>query len=254
LLTEIVDKAFAFTGPGLDACLCILMLVKGRWKHYPALFLFALIDLISSFALYWTDPAGISHAYVRLYLVFDIASFVLQMGILYEIAKNVLRPAGVWSREARKPLLLTSIAGAAAALLATLLLQPSNIHGPAAVELRAEVFTGLLTCETVIAMMLTAKEVGLPWRSHVMAIGQGLMLYQLAVASILGFEAYLGPHNPYYQGFYYARCATYLVTLVYWTVSLWHTEPARKPISPALRKYIVALHENVHYDLGKVGH
>ena len=87
-----------------------------------------------------------------------------------------------------------------------------------------------------------------------MAIGQGLMIWSLVGASVDGFAIYLGPHSPYYSALYYVRSINYLVVVGYWTVSLWYEEPARKPISPALRKYIVALHERVQYDLGKAGH
>ena len=103
-------------------------------------------------------------------------------------------------------------------------------------------------------MMLAASQVGLPWHSQVMAVGQGLLVWSLVAAAVEGCEAYLGPHNAYYESLYYIRSAAYLVALTYWTVSLWREEPARKPISPALRKYVVALHERVQYDLGKAGH
>lgn len=254
MIAEAIDKASVFTGPVLDAGLCILMLAKGRWSTYPALFAFSALDLVSSLALYAIDPVGTSRGYAQWYLYFDIASFLLQLGILYEIAKNVLRPAGVWSRAAWKPLAIAGSIGAVAALLAAWLVQPTGIRGFAAWELRAEVFTGLLTCELVIAMMLSAREVGLPWRSHVMAIGQGLMAYQLVTVLIEGVAASIGPHSPYYTFLYYTRSLTYFVTLVYWSVSLWRTEPARRPISPALQKYVLALHERVQYDLGKVTH
>ncbi len=254
MVAEIVNKAFALTGPGLDSCLCLVMLMKGRWSGYPALFTLALLDLCSSIALYAIDPAGLSRTYALWYLAFDVASFLLQLGILYEIAKNVLRPAGVWNRNVWKPLAVAGSIGAAAALLAAWLVEPIGIRGVAALELRGEVFTGLLTCELVIAMMLSAKEVGLPWRSHAMAIGQGLMVYQLAVVSLEGLAASIGPHSLYYESIYYLRSLIYVGTLGYWAVSLWRTEPARRPISPALQKYVLALHERVQYDLGKVTH
>jgi hypothetical protein len=57
-----------------------------------------------------------------------------------------------------------------------------------------------------------------------------------------------------YDSLYYVRSIAYLGTLGYWSVALWREEPARKPISPALRKYIVALHDQVNYDLGKTGY
>ena len=254
MILEAVNKTLQFGGPCLDAGLCALMLVKARWRTFPALFALVFLDLVSSFVLYWIDPAGVSPVYARAYLVYDVANFLLQLLILYEIAKNVLKPAGIWEREAFKPLILIATIGAIVAFVATLFLQPVGIHHGTLIQMRADTFAGLLTCEAVVAMMFSAKEVGLPWRSHVMAIGQGLMIWSLIGASIDGCEVYLGPHSPYYSALYYVRSINYLVVVGYWTVSLWYEEPARKPISPALQKYIVALHERVQYDLGKVGH
>ncbi|RRA47592.1 hypothetical protein D1Y84_04070 [Acidipila sp. EB88] len=221
---------------------------------FPALFLFALLDLLASIWFGNVDPVASRLLFVRTYTAYDLASFSLQMWLLYEIARAVLRPAGVWHREAFKALSMAAVAGASLAAGATLLMQPNNVHGPAALELRAEMFASLLACEIVVAMMLSAKEVGLPWRSHVMAVGQGFMAWSLVLASLEGLSAYLGPTHPYYKALYYVRSLNYLVTLGYWTVSLWRKEPARQPISPTLRKYVVALHEKVQYDLGKVGH
>ena len=248
------DKALIYAGPALDACLVTLMVIKQRWRSFPALTLFVLTDLLSGSVLYWIDPNGISALYTRIYLAYDVFSFLLQFAILYEVAKNVLKPTGIWTRGAFKPFFLLGAFGGLLAFASTLLLQPVGIRGAASVQLRIEIFFCLLTCELVIAMMLSAKQVGLPWRSHTMAVGQGLMFWALIFATLQGLAAYLGPHNLYYGTLYYLRSANYLVVLTYWTVSLWRDEPARRPISPALRKYVIALNERVQYDLGKVGH
>ncbi len=249
-----IDKTLFLSGPALDTALCITMFARKRIRSFPAVFVLVLLDLISGAVLYLVDPAGVSRTYVRVYVTFDSLSFALQVCILFELARAVLRPAGMWARGAVKPLALAGGVGTVLALVTALLLEPSGIHGPESIQLRAEMFTSLLACELVIAMMLSAKEVGLPWRSHAMAVGQGLMFWSLVAATVEGFSAYMGPHNPYYRTLYYVRSLNYLVMVTYWTVSLWHKEPERLPISPALRKYVVALHERVQYDLGKVGH
>ena len=102
-------------------------------------------------------------------------------------------------------------------------------------------------------MMVAASEVGLPWKSHVMAVGQGLMVWALLTVTSEGMDAFLDPSGSSIAAYYF-RGLVYLGTVSYWTVSLWREEPARQPISPALRKYIVALHDRVQYDLGKAGH
>ncbi len=237
-----------------DVAFCAVLIVKRRWREYPALFGLILLDLLATPTLYAVAQTANFKVYAGVYLLDDLLSFLFQLWILFEIAKQVLRPTGVWTRDAFKPLALIGSGGAVLALVITLLMQPAGLHGHHAFELRADMFTGLLTSELVIAMMISAREVGLGWRNHVMAVGQGLMLWSLAVASVEGLSIYLGPRNPYLGAFYYIRVFAYLLVLTYWCVSLWHNEPARKPISPALRKYVLALHERVQYDLGKVGH
>ena len=254
MIVEAIDKSLVFSGPILDVALCFTMFFKRRWSSYPALFLFVAIDLVASVVLYLASPTGTTPLYTRLYVGFDVLSFVLQLSILFEVARAVLKPAGVWIKEAFKPLVLTACFGALVALGASIFLHPNSVHGPESIQLRAEIFTGLLSCELVIAMMLSASEVGLPWRSHVMAIGQGLMLWSLIATTVEGTSAYIGTYSPYYQWLYYLRSVNYIVVVAYWTVSLWRNEPARRPISPALRKYVIALNERVQYDLGKAGH
>ena len=252
-MEEAIDKLLVFGGPLLDAILCLVMVIRGRIKDFPALFFFLLLDGICSLSLYAVDSTYKSSLYFRLYIAFDFLSFAVQVWILVEIARCVLRPTGFWVKPAIKPLAWVAGLGAALALATSVSLRPVSYTYPQVLELRAEAFTSLLTCELVIAMMLSAKEVGLPWRSHVMAIGQGLMLWALADATVEGVSAYLGPHSPYYQAFYYIRSLNYFVVVSYWTVSLWRSEPARGEVSPLVRKYVIALHERVQYDLGKAG-
>jgi hypothetical protein len=45
----------------------------------------------------------------------------------------------------------------------------------------------------------------------------------------------------------------YLAALGYWMVQFWLEEPVRQPISPQLRAYIQALHQQIKNDLDTVG-
>ena len=238
----------------MDALLLSVLLARKRLGTFPCLSLFIAVDLLSGLVLFYVDSAAHSRVYANIYLIFDVLSFLVQLLMLFEIARNVLRISGGWKRAAVRLFIFISAGGALVAYLATFLIEPAGLTTGQSLQLRAEMFTGLMTCETVIAMMWSAKEMGLPWRSHVMAIGQGLMFWVLIAVTAVAAGAYLGPHNPYYTALYYLRGIAYLVTVAYWTVSLWRKEPERLPISPALRKYVVALHERVQYDLGKAGH
>lgn len=253
-MIEAVDKALPLICIGFDAFLCLILLLKKRWKSFPAFFVVIFVDLVFTLTLVIVDAMGKSSLFNRWYPAYDGLSTAVQLWLLYEIAKYVLRSTGTWNAQALRILRIAAVVGACVAGLPTFFLQPKNVSGILAVFLRLDLFTGLLTCEIVIAVMIAAKEVGLPWRSHVVAIAQGLMAWALASVSVQVVAVYSGPHNIFSRYSYYFRVAIYLATLIYWSVRLWHEEPVRNPISPALRKYIVALHEQVHYDLGKARH
>ncbi len=242
----------AWSGPAANAALVACLLYKKRWVKFPAFFALGLSGLVFSLFQVLASSASI-HTRYTVYYVDDVVSILLQLAVIVEIMLNVFKPNGKWVPEARRAFFIASVIGAAAAFGASFLLSPASVSHDFLLQLRVDTFTGLVTCEAVIAMMLAASHTGLPWKSHVMAVGQGLMFWALLTVSIEDIGAYFDPQGKS-DGIYYARLLIYLVTVAYWTVSLWREEPARKPISPALRKYIVALHDQVQYDLGKVGH
>ena len=237
----------------MDAVLCTVLLLRKRWRRFPALLAFVLLDLIATVLISSVAPYN-THAYTYLYLGYSIASFFAQLFVLYELAKDVLQPQGFWNRLALVPLSLRAAIGVIVALAASIFLPASHLQPLQAWLMRSDAFTSFVICGSVLALFGSANRLGLPWRSHAIAVGGGLMFWTLFNASLEGFQAYLDPQRSYDVVTGYLRVADYLLVVSYWCVSLWRNEPARRPISPALQKYVLALHERVHYDLGKVGH
>ncbi len=248
-----LERATVWITPVFSGLFLTCLLYKGRWRQFPALALLTACGLIFSTVLPLVDFSARTKLYTDLYYTDDAFSVGLQLAVVFELMSSVFRPTGTWVAEARRFYTGACVLGGSAAIGASLLLSPPMVHGSRLIQLQVDTFTGLLTCEAVIAMMLAANHTGLAWRSHVMAIGQGLMFWAFLTVSIEDAGAYLDPQSRS-TGIFYVRTAIYLVTLLYWTVQLWHEEPVRKPISPAMRKYIVALHDQVQYDLGKAGH
>jgi hypothetical protein len=167
-----------------------------------------------------------------------------------EIARAVLRPTGTWVRDARKQFLSIATAGAILALFLACLVVPPAPHPLQVWELRANLFASLLTCELVIAITSASNRLGLGWKNHVMAVGQGLMVWSMAAVIVDSVHSYFGTAR-FFRSADYLEEFAYLGVLGYWCVQLWRQEPARQPISPQLRKFILALHERVQYDLGE---
>ena len=253
LIANAISTVSLASAPVMDAVLCGVMFSKKRLSRFPALLFFVLLDLFSTVLISAVSTYN-THAYTYFYLAFSIASFFAQLFVLYELAKDVLQPQGFWNRLALIPLSIRAAAGIVLALAASIFLPANHLQPLQAWLMRSDAFTSFVICGAVLALFASANKLGLPWRSHAIAIGGGLMFWTLFNASLEGFQAYLDPQRTYDEVTGYLRVTDYLLVLVYWCVSLWRNEPARKRISPTLQKYVLALHERVHYDLGKVGH
>ena len=112
-------------------------------------------------------------------------------------------------------------------------------------------FTSLVICELFVVMSVTANRLGLGWRNHVMALGQGLTLWSGVMVLMTALQSFLGTQNHYAQ-LDQGRIAAYIVAVAWIIVQLWKDEPERQPIAPELREYILALHKRVEYDLRRI--
>ena len=242
------------TSPTLDILLLGAILQKRRWKQFPIFSVAIGVDALLQISLFLVDPSASGELYRNAYRCGSVISFATQLAILVEITKAVLRQPNHWNTGALYRFWSFGLIGILFALFTTWIVNSDKAFGwPVAVD-DMQIFSGLVTCELVIAISLVAGQLGLPIRSHVLAIGQGLAAWALLAVSIYGIEAFVNVHGPVYADLEVVRALLYPLTVLYWTVSLWYEEPARRPISPAFRKYIVALHDQVQYDLGKAGH
>ena len=84
-----------------------------------------------------------------------------------------------------------------------------------------------------------------------MGLGQGLGIWALISLIVGTAHSYYG-WTKNYEAIDHIRTFAYLGALVYWTITFWLPEPERKPLSPEMRDYLLALHEKVSYDLSTV--
>jgi hypothetical protein len=119
-------------------------------------------------------------------------------------------------------------------------------------EVRGNLFTSLVVCELIVVVTRTSKSLGLGWRNHVMALGNGWTAWAVVAILVDGLHSYFGAER-YFRELEHVRMFAYLAALAYWIVQFWLEEPARQPISPQLRAYILDLHQKIKNDLDTVG-
>jgi hypothetical protein len=233
-----------------ESALTVVLLRKRRWRVFPAFSVLIALPILASVVLAplrWKTNYG---WYTPLYYGYVALNFCLQLAVVVELARIVLRPTGTWVRDARKQFILSAAAGTLLALALAYLVTPPAPSLIESLQLRADLFTSLLICELFIAVSLASNRLGLGWRNHVMAIGQGFTAWSIVATIVDSLHSYFGAIH-LYESTESVQSLMYVCVLWYWSVQLWREEPARQPISPQLRKFILALHERVQYDLGE---
>lgn len=236
---------------GQLALLCVLVYRK-RWKGIPVFTSLMAYEVALTIVLFLIYTHGSRSWYARVYWFSVFFDFCLQLGVAVEIARIVLRPTGTWIQDAKRQFILLSVVGIAIAAVLAWLVSPPTSRQVDLWEIRANLFTSLVICEMFVAMAMTANSLGLAWRSHVMAIGQGLTLWVCFAVVVDVLHAHLGKTHDF-LGLEHLRMLVYLSALGFWIGQLWRDEPARRPISPELQARILALHRRVQYDVNRLG-
>jgi hypothetical protein len=256
---SVVDKIFWGAVFFLNLALLFVLLFRRRWRTFPILtawMAFLLLRSVLLFLIYQSSPMHLSSYltwlwYTRVYVVGGWIDFILQLGLVFEIARIVLRPTGTWARDARAQFAAAGFGGIALAALVAWLVSPPAWSARYAWQIRGDLFTSLVICELFVAMALTANRLGLGWRNHVIAVGQGLTAWTSLMVVTTALQSFLGTKR-YYLGLDHARGLAYIAAVTWMTLQLWRDEPERKPISADLQEYILALHRRVEYDLRRL--
>ncbi len=232
---------------GYAALFCVL-LFRRRWRNFPVFFLLIGFEAVMSMAAYLVYMHCSAVWYARIYWSYAFADETFQLGIVWEIARVVMRPTGSWVRDAKKQFLLWGAAGVLLAAAFPWLVTPPGASLISVVEARVGLFVSLMICELYFVMMRVSTRLGLGWRNHVMALGNGWMAWSVVAILVEGLHSYFGTGR-YFRGLEHVRMFVMLAVLFYWVVQFWLEEPARQPLSPELQAYILDLHRRVKNDL-----
>jgi hypothetical protein len=234
------------------AALLAVLILRSRWREFPVFATYTAFQTAWSPVLYLIYTHSSPAWYARAYWTGALFDFAFQLGIVYEIARHVMRPTGTWLRDARKQFILGAAFGILLAGSLAWIVAPPSTHGVLdRLEMKGDLFAAFLVCELMLVISTTARRMGLGWRNHVMAISFGFAAWIVVAVLTETLHGYFG-RSTYFSALEQTQQFVYLGALVFWTVQLWRPEPARRPISPELRDYIVALHRRVEYDLGEL--
>jgi hypothetical protein len=246
----ILDTALWAAGPLLNAALFCIICLRRRLRTFPVLASWCLFTILSAVALFFIYRRESRHTYAIAYWVVEAVDALLQIGVVTEVAHIVFWPRDSIRRQGAWFVPLVA-AGAFIAFVIVLRIHPNALTPAGVWEIRGDLFTSLIVSGTFTLVLLMSQRRGFHWRSHVMSIGYGLMVWAV-VTLILGLLHGFWGRYTHYLGIEHIRMGVYLSILCYWIGALWRDEPEKGVPSPEIHDAILQVADRVSYDLAQV--
>jgi hypothetical protein len=172
----------------------LLLLWRRRWRQFPILTSWMAYQTAWNIAMYLLYAHDSRRWYARVYWGSLWPDFLLQVGVTLEIARMVLRPAASWGRGTRDIFVAAGLGWAAVAALLSWWITPP--HGAySAWDLRADLFTSLMTCGLLVSVTVIANWLRLARYGHVAAIAEALTMWTSVMLIINALQSYRGVRN-----------------------------------------------------------
>jgi hypothetical protein len=122
------------------------------------------------------------------------------------------------------------------------------------IVIKGNFFSSACMSEFFVGMVVLAVKVGLPWRTHVARISQGLGVYSIFDVLIeTGHSSFeVDGQAPVYTMLSHVRMAAYLLCAAFWIVMLWRNAPSSKRLPENLRGQLILLQNMADSDLQKI--
>jgi hypothetical protein len=235
------DRAVWVVGFAGHIILLFVLVGKERWRTFPIFTSLIAFNTLRTILLFLIYRYGSEVVYSRAYWSIEVLDIGLQLGLVFEMARIVLKPTGTWVRDAWKLFSLFGAVGTCIAAVLAFVAVPATVTGLNAWSTRAQLFPTMLFCVLFASVMVASSSLGLVWRNHVMGLGRGLTIW--AIVSLMGGVcSYFGP-NWHINLLDHIRITTYIGATVYWIITFWYPEPKSRTLTPEMYAYLSSLHK-----------
>lgn len=229
------------------ALLLSIILWRRLYRTFPVFLAYVSWDLISDFL--FSLILSVNHGYLiqhyaQIYYSANIILYLLEFGVLLEIAANVLHPAKrVFPRGVLYFLLgsILAIGAGSFVLAAWVNLTPFK---SLRVFLVMNTTAAILCLITFLLIAGFSQVLGLSWKNHVLQLATGLAFFSLVelVMELMQSQLHAGPsYASQYQFWSQFEVIGYLCTLSFWCYAFVKKEAPRQEFSPQMQKILVLL-------------
>jgi len=249
-----LDLLFWAAGLGAHLILLSVLFIRRRFRVFPIFTAFIFANVGRTVTLYFVRLLGSKADYFYTFWSFGILDTVLQLAVVYEMYSLTFRPLGVWARDLRGAFIGLVAGSIAVATGLTWLAAPQARLWMQIVIIKGTFFSSACMSELFVGMIVLAVKAGLPWKTHVARISQGLGVYSIIDVLIEAGHSYLGlvRDSQAYTTLSQVRMTAYLLCLAYWIVMLWRNAPDSRRLPDNMRGQLVQLQNIVDSDLEKI--
>jgi len=249
-----MDSALMTLGMVGQLLLFLILLQRRFYKTFPIFFLYILYSVLSDILfLLWFQHVS-QEAYFVAFFVEKVPEFLLQLGVLYEVAQRVLSPV--------KRSLPKASLGVFAALVVcgTVLACFLSIHKmPVQLTLWSQYFVQLNFTVAILRLVIFSTIVffsqmlGIGWKNHVMQIASGLLGYSVVVLMVEMLHRFSGvTDDAVYHLQEQFRIVAWCVALGYWSYVLARKEAPRREFGPKMANFLATISRKVSQDRAAV--
>jgi len=234
--------------------LLLVLLIRRRAKSFPVFTVYISWSIAKAVVLYLVVGHLSQRAYFYSYWDLGIVDEVIQLLVFYELAVHVFCPIGVWARDVRRTFVGLICASTLVAFLLAWLAQPTARYPIQTFVLRSSFFSATLLSELFVGILVLSVTVGLPWKTHVARIAQGLGAYSIVCAAKDIVTNYVGLSRDarVFHELDHLRVLAYLGCEAYWIVMLWQEAPPPRELPEAMRKKLYTLQKQVEDELNTI--
>ncbi|HEY5328588.1 MAG TPA: hypothetical protein VIJ79_01780 [Acidobacteriaceae bacterium] len=225
--------------------LLVILIAKHRARRFPIFTSMIAFIVCRSIGLYFVHRYGSDHAYSYTYWTLAIVDVALQLLVLYEVASKTFCPGGQWAPGIRRTFLWMIAASVAVAASLAWLCEPAKRTLLGTIALRGNFSTSVLIGELFVGMIVLSVTTGLPLRSHVARIVQGLGVPAIVGILIEALQSYFGHSRgaDFYQSMSHIQIGINTATQIFLIVTLAREAPEPRALPLQLHRQLLHLND-----------
>jgi hypothetical protein len=227
-----------------EVALLGVLLERRRYKQFPVFVSWVGFNVLSEPLIYFLIHHVSAATYFKAYFALAFPQNLIELGVLVEIAANVLRPVKRSIPSGSLPFLFIVMLGFGVGgfLLAAHLNESTLTHPRAFVVVNTTV--AILRLLTFIVIAGFSQVLGLGWKNHVLQLASGLAFYSAVTLIVELAHSHLRA-GPNYASDYYMlahfRVLGYLCALYYWCFCFARQEAPRKEFNSKMSDFLVSM-------------